>query len=159
MTPIGVETASLAPSGLLGMRAECAKVFTAMGKTLKSCVQSGLRRRPVAPWEELRKSHFVSQSCVSHVQIWFFDNIVDVPKEQRVTRRRLHNTVRKTILSYFSEEEAALGSLVNASTPPSRAAPHDSGQMWVATSHSCDSFIHYTSPVYPAHKETGNEED
>src|ERR1700692_4646677 len=38
-------------------------------------------------------------------------------------------------------------SLVNASTPPSRAAPHDSGPMWVATSHSYDSFIHYTSPV------------
>src|SRR2546429_1825446 len=31
--------------------------------------------------------------------------------------------------------------------PPSRAAPHDSGPMWVATSHSYDSFIHYTSPV------------
>jgi uncharacterized protein (DUF1778 family) len=26
---------------------------------------------------------------------------------QRITRRRLHNTVRKTILSYYSEEEAA----------------------------------------------------
>src|SRR6266852_3578212 len=38
-------------------------------------------------------------------------------------------------------------SLVNASTPPSRAAPHDSGSMWVATSHLYDSFIHYTSPV------------
>src|SRR6266566_3632201 len=36
---------------------------------------------------------------------------------------------------------------VNASTPPSRAAPHDSGPMWVASSHSYDSFIHYTSPV------------
>src|SRR5215469_11443719 len=36
---------------------------------------------------------------------------------------------------------------VNASTPPSRAAPHDSGPMWVAISHSYDSFIHYTSPV------------
>jgi hypothetical protein len=35
----------------------------------------------------------------------------------------------------------------NASTPPLRAAPHDSGPMWVATSHSYDSFIHYTSPV------------
>src|SRR4029077_17400117 len=35
---------------------------------------------------------------------------------------------------------------VNASTPPSRAAPHDSGPMWVATSHSYDSFIHYASP-------------
>ena len=38
-------------------------------------------------------------------------------------------------------------SLVNASTPPSRAAPHDSGPMWVATSQTYDSFIHYTSPV------------
>jgi hypothetical protein len=38
-------------------------------------------------------------------------------------------------------------SLANASTPPSRAAPHDSGPMWVATSHLYDSFIHYTSPV------------
>src|SRR5882672_6962841 len=36
---------------------------------------------------------------------------------------------------------------VNASTPPSQAAPHDSGPMWVATSPSCDFFIHYTSPV------------
>src|SRR5882757_278370 len=36
---------------------------------------------------------------------------------------------------------------VNASTPPSRAAPHDSGPMWVASSHSYDCFIHYTSPV------------
>ena len=38
-------------------------------------------------------------------------------------------------------------SLVNASTPPSRAAPHDSGPMWVAISHSYDFCIHYTSPV------------
>jgi hypothetical protein len=36
---------------------------------------------------------------------------------------------------------------VNASTPPSRAAPHDSGPMGIATSHSYDSFIHHTSPV------------
>jgi hypothetical protein len=36
---------------------------------------------------------------------------------------------------------------VNASTPPSRAAPHDSGPMWVADPLSYDSFIHYTSPV------------
>jgi hypothetical protein len=35
---------------------------------------------------------------------------------------------------------------VNASTPPLRAAPHDSGPMWVATSHSYDFCIHYTSP-------------
>jgi uncharacterized protein (DUF1778 family) len=30
-----------------------------------------------------------------------------VTKEERVTRRRLHNTLRKTILSYYSEEEAS----------------------------------------------------
>src|SRR6266853_92541 len=36
---------------------------------------------------------------------------------------------------------------VNASTPPSRAAPHDSGPMWVATPLSYYFFIHYTSPV------------
>src|ERR1700730_14567728 len=36
---------------------------------------------------------------------------------------------------------------VNASTLPLRAAPHDSGPMWVATSHSHDFCIHYTSPV------------
>jgi hypothetical protein len=36
---------------------------------------------------------------------------------------------------------------VNASTPPLRVAPHDSGPMWVATSHSYDFCIHYTSPV------------
>src|SRR5467141_2533781 len=36
---------------------------------------------------------------------------------------------------------------VNASTLLLRAAPHDSGPMWVATSHSYDFCIHYTSPV------------
>src|SRR5712664_1735599 len=36
---------------------------------------------------------------------------------------------------------------VNASTPLLRAAPHDSGPMWVASSHSYDFCIHYTSPV------------
>jgi uncharacterized protein (DUF1778 family) len=30
-----------------------------------------------------------------------------VAKAERVTRRRLHNTLRKTILSYYSEEEAS----------------------------------------------------
>ena len=34
-----------------------------------------------------------------------FGNIVDVAKQQRATGRRLHNTVRKTILSYYSEQE------------------------------------------------------
>ena len=36
-----------------------------------------------------------------------FANILQVTTGQRTTRRRLHNTVRKTILSYYSEEEAA----------------------------------------------------
>ncbi|HXW92529.1 MAG TPA: hypothetical protein VEK33_18425 [Terriglobales bacterium] len=35
---------------------------------------------------------------------------------------------------------------VNALAPPSRASPHDSGLKWVATSHSCYFFIHYTTP-------------
>jgi hypothetical protein len=36
---------------------------------------------------------------------------------------------------------------VNASTPPSRAAPQDSGPLWVANPSTYDSFIHYTLPV------------
>ncbi len=36
---------------------------------------------------------------------------------------------------------------VNASTPLLRAAPHDSGPIWVASSQSYDFCIHYTSPV------------
>src|SRR6266571_2591695 len=36
---------------------------------------------------------------------------------------------------------------VNASTPPSRAAPHDSGSVWVANPSPYDSFIHSTMPV------------
>ena len=35
----------------------------------------------------------------------------------------------------------------NASTPPLRVAPHDSGPMWVANSHSHHFDIHHTSPV------------
>src|SRR5271157_1894855 len=36
---------------------------------------------------------------------------------------------------------------VNASTPPFRATPHDSGPSWVASPSTYDSFIHNTSPV------------
>ncbi len=36
---------------------------------------------------------------------------------------------------------------VNASTLLLRAAPHDSGPMWVAKPLSYDFCIHYTSPV------------
>src|SRR6266581_4544286 len=36
---------------------------------------------------------------------------------------------------------------VNASTPPSRAAPHDSGPLWFASPSTSETFIHNTSPV------------
>src|SRR5438445_8474919 len=36
---------------------------------------------------------------------------------------------------------------VNASTPPSRAAPHDSGRLWFASPSTYETFIHNTSPV------------
>src|SRR5271167_2028709 len=52
---------------------------------------------------------------------------------------------RRMVLTRLNTRPAR--SLVNASRPPSRAAPHDSGPMWVARSQSYDSFIHYTSPV------------
>src|SRR6266567_498664 len=42
---------------------------------------------------------------------------------------------------------------VNASAPPSRAAPHDSGPVWIAIPLPYETFIHYTSSVCPAHKE------
>jgi hypothetical protein len=48
---------------------------------------------------------------------------------------------RSEILTRLNTRPAP--SPVNASTPPSRAAPHDSGPMWVATPLSCDFFIHY----------------
>jgi hypothetical protein len=38
---------------------------------------------------------------------------------------------------------------VNASALPLRETPHDSGPLWVASPSTCDSFIHYTPPVYP----------
>src|SRR6267378_268874 len=52
---------------------------------------------------------------------------------------------RRKVLTRLNTRPAR--SPVNASTPPLRAAPHDSGPMWVATSHSYDFCIHYTSPV------------
>ncbi len=36
---------------------------------------------------------------------------------------------------------------VNASSPPSRAAPHDSGPLWFATPSTYETSIHYTLPV------------
>src|SRR6266436_6242199 len=52
---------------------------------------------------------------------------------------------RRKILTRLNTRPAR--SPVNASTLLLRAAPHDSGPMWVATSHSYDFCIHYTSPV------------
>src|SRR5215469_12533033 len=48
---------------------------------------------------------------------------------------------RRKILTRLNTRPAR--SPVNASTPLSRAAPHDSGPMWVASPLSYDSFIHY----------------
>ena len=65
--------------------------------------------------------------------------------------RELQNVVERAVI--LCEDELTrlntrpARSPVNASTPLLRVAPHDSGPMWVATSHSCDFFIHYTSPV------------
>ena len=38
---------------------------------------------------------------------------------------------------------------VNASMAASRLATHDSGSGWLAVPFLCDSFIHYSTPVYP----------
>jgi len=38
---------------------------------------------------------------------------------------------------------------VNASLPALRPTTHDSGSGWFATPFLCDSFIHYSTPVYP----------
>ena len=46
---------------------------------------------------------------------------------------------------------------VNASATPSRATPHDSGPVWFARPSQYETFIHYTSPVCPAHKENFHE--
>ena len=40
---------------------------------------------------------------------------------------------------------------VNASTPSSRAAPHDSGPLWFAIPSTYETFTHTTLPVLPAH--------
>src|SRR6202521_623249 len=52
---------------------------------------------------------------------------------------------RRKILTRLNTRPAR--SPANASTPPLRAAPHDSGPMWVANPLSYDFCIHYTSPV------------
>lgn len=46
---------------------------------------------------------------------------------------------------------------VNASKTTSRAPPHDSGAAWVAGPSPYDSFIQYTSPVYPGARGDVNE--
>ena len=52
---------------------------------------------------------------------------------------------RSKLLSRLNTQPARTP--VNASTPPSRTAPHDSGPAWFARPLLCDSFIHYTFPV------------
>ena len=68
--------------------------------------------RPPAPVAcspaQNKGSERVTRKVRSLRRISAFGNIIDVAKEQRATRRRLHNTIRKTILSYYSEQEAAM---------------------------------------------------
>lgn len=49
----------------------------------------------------------------------------------------------------FAAEYLARTCLVDASTRPSQVAQHDSGSAWVASPSRSDSFVRYTSPVYP----------
>jgi hypothetical protein len=66
----------------------------------------------------------------------------------KIDVRQKRQIVQRAAVEVWSEFRTRLNtrparSPVNASTPPSRAAPHDSGPMWVATPLSCDFFIHY----------------
>src|SRR6202049_4340840 len=54
---------------------------------------------------------------------------------------------RRKVVSRLNTQPARAP--VNASMPPSQAAPHDSGPGWVARPSPYDSFIHDPSPVYP----------
>ena len=53
---------------------------------------------------------------------------------------------RRMCLSRLNTRPAR--SPVNASSPLLRAAPHDSGPVWIANPSPYDSLIHYTSPVF-----------
>src|SRR5690606_35697870 len=55
------------------------------------------------------------------------------------------SALRRKLLSRLGTRPARTP--VNASTPPLRVAPHDSGPVWVATPSPYDSFIHNTLPV------------
>src|SRR3712207_7555302 len=53
---------------------------------------------------------------------------------------------RSTLFPYTTLFRSAV-SPVNASPPPSRVAPHDSGPSWAATPSTCDSCIRFHPPV------------
>jgi len=48
---------------------------------------------------------------------------------------------------YFTAQYPTCHPPANASTPPSRAAPHDSGPWWFAKPSTYETFIHNTLPV------------
>ena len=52
---------------------------------------------------------------------------------------------------YFAAQYPACTFPVNASTPSSRTAPHDSGPLWFAIPSTYETFTHTTLPVLPAH--------
>ena len=62
---------------------------------------------------------------------------------------------RSEVLSRLNTQPARTP--VNASTPPLRATPHDSGPVWLARPLLCDSFIHNTLPVKPGARRAGHE--
>jgi hypothetical protein len=110
-------------------------------------------RLPVHAWRG-----FLLQRAVSHAQCFQIVDVVQVSdraglwhtSRYRCTRWGLPlsptaSASRRKELTRLNTWPAR--SPVNASTLLLRTAPHDSGPMWVAISHSYDFCIHYTSPV------------
>ncbi len=81
----------------------------------------------------------------------YFLHIVGLPP-----RAPTASTSRSKSLTRLNTRPAR--STVNASTPPSRAAPHDSGPIWVANPLSYDFFIHYNLAGLTGAQERNYEE-
>jgi len=81
---------------------------------------------------------------------------VQIPVSQERAERTT-SASRSEFLTRLNTRPAR--SPVNASTPPLRAAPHDSGPIWVANPLSYDFFIHYTSPVLTGAQGEKHERD
>src|SRR5467141_1941809 len=121
----------------------------------QSRVQSIQRLMLAAPWSEpVRKSKKIRfVDGVQHLDRRTLDDLVFQRRDSErslppVGLRDKHSTHRlRSVRSSLQPFGKILEVSVNASTLLLRATPHDSGPMWVATSHSYDFCIHYTSPV------------